>query len=160
MKRRRNEMIDLRAKLPRLLPKAVDWAENQQADILVTGVPLSPEQMAMARGVGVAQPENIHVKLVDRLPLPQDPKLADAALQTGLLSQDMSGLTLFYGIFLCQRVSENRNLIAHECRHVQQYEQRGSIAAFLQQYLLQIVTVGYFEAPLEQDACQAAAPYI
>ena len=140
-------------------PKAVDWAESQQADILAIGVPLSPEQMAMARGVGVAQPENIRIKLVDRLPLPQDTELADAALQAGLLSQDKTGLTLFYGIFLCQRDSGNRNLIAHECRHVQQYEQRGSITAFLQEYLPQIVT-GYFEAPLERDARQAAATCI
>ena len=59
-----DKSLDLRAELPRLLPKAVDWAESQQADILETGVPLSPEQMAMARGVGVAQPGNIRIKLV------------------------------------------------------------------------------------------------
>ncbi|HHT9130020.1 MAG TPA: hypothetical protein ACFYEC_04045 [Candidatus Brocadiaceae bacterium] len=57
-------MIDLRAELPRLLPKAIDWAESQQADMLATGVPLSPEQIAMARRIGVAQPENISIKLV------------------------------------------------------------------------------------------------
>ena len=55
--------LDLRTELPRLLPKAVDWAESQQADILATGVPLSPEQMAMARRIGVSQPENIRIKL-------------------------------------------------------------------------------------------------
>ena len=30
---------------------------------------------------------------------------------------------------------------------------------FLQEYLLQIVTVGYDNAPFERDACVAAAPY-
>lgn len=152
-------MIDLKVELPRLLPKAVEWAERQQADILATGLPLSPEQMVVARGVGVAQPNNIRIKLVDRLPLPEYPDLAAAALQTGLLGPNMTGLTLFYGIFICKHDYGNRNLIAHECRHVQQYEKRKSIAAFLQEYLSQIVTFGYSNALLEQDAHMAAAIY-
>lgn len=150
-------MINLKVELPRLLPKAVIWVEQQQADILATGFPLSSEQMVMARKVGVAQPEKVRIKLVDQLPLPQDHELATAALQTGLLGPNMNGLTLFYGIFICKRASGNRTLIAHECRHVCQYEQRGSIAAFLQEYLLQIVTFGYENAPLEEDARLAAA---
>jgi hypothetical protein len=152
-------MIDLSAALPRLLPKAIAWAEEQQADILVSGSPLSAEQLAIARDVGVARPESIRIKLVDRLPLPADRELAAAALQTGLLAPQMIGLTLFYGIFICHGASGSRNLIAHECRHVYQHEQHGSIAAFLQQYLVQIVTVGYANAPFEQDACRAAVPY-
>jgi hypothetical protein len=43
-------------------------------------------------------------------------------------------------------------LVSHECRHGDQYETQGSIAAFLPVYLLQIATVGYFDAPFEQDA--------
>lgn len=152
-------MIDLKVELPRILPKAVEWAERQQADILATGIPLSPEQMVVARGVGVAQPNNIRIKLVDRLPLLEDPDLAAAALQTGLLGTNMTGLTFFYGIFICDHVYGNRNLIAHECRHVQQYEKRKSIAAFLQEYLSQIVTFGYSNALLEQDARMVAAIY-
>jgi len=152
-------MMDLQAVLPLLLPRAVAWAEEQQGDILASGFRLSAEQVVMARGVGVAHPENIRIKLVDALPLPQDRELAAAALQAGLLGPTMTGLTLFYGIFICRRAYGSRNLIAHECRHVHQHEQRGSIAAFLQEYLLQIVTVGYEDAPLEQDARRAAAPY-
>jgi hypothetical protein len=45
-----------------------------------------------------------------------------------------------------------RRLVSHECRHVYQYETHGSIAAFLPIYLLQIATVGYVNAPFEQDA--------
>ena len=152
-------MIDLSAALPRLLPKAVAWAEAQQADILATGFPLSANELTIARDVGVGRPESIRIKLVDTLPLPQDPELAAAALQTGLLGPNMTGLTLFYGVFICHQAYGSRNLITHECRHVYQHEQRGSIAVFLQEYLVQIVTVGYNNAPLEQDASRAAAPY-
>jgi hypothetical protein len=152
-------MINLEVELPRLLPRAVTWAEAQQADILATGFPLSSEQMIMAREVGVGRPENIRIKLVDLLPLPQDPELATAALQTGMLGPNMTGLTLYYGIFICKRAYGSHSLIAHECRHVYQYEQRRSIAAFLQEYLLQIVTLGYENAPLEYDARLAAAKH-
>jgi hypothetical protein len=152
-------MIDLGKALPQLLPKAIAWAEEQQADILESGVPLSPEQMAMAQAVGVSHPGNIRIKLVDQLPLPQDPELAEGALQTGLIGPNITGLTLFYGIFICRRAQGSRNLIAHECRHVYQYEQRGSIALFLPEYLVQIVRVGYALAPFEQDANRVAAVY-
>lgn len=150
-------MIGLRSELPRLLPKAVSWAEAQQADILATGAPLSAEHVVMAGKVGVAHPENIRIKLVERLPLPEDQELATAAIQTGLLGPNMTGLTLFYGIFVCRRAQGDNMLIAHECRHVHQYEQKGSVAGFLQEYLQQIVTFGYVNAPLERDARSAAA---
>ena len=153
-------MIALKMHLPRLLPKAIAWAEAQQSDILATGFPLSPQQIIIAKEVGVAIPENIRIKAVDQLPLPKDPELAAAALQTGLLGPNMVGLTLMYGVFICNRALGNRNLIAHECRHVHQYEQRGSLAAFLQEYLLEIVTFGYANAHFEQDARMAAASYI
>src|SRR5713226_1266653 len=102
-------MMDLQAVLPLLLPRAVAWAEEQQGDILASGFRLSAEQVVMARGVGVAHPENIRIKLVDALPLPQDRELAAAALQAGLLGPTMTGLTLFYGIFICRRAYGSRN---------------------------------------------------
>lgn len=153
-------MIDLRTALPYLLPKAIEWAEKQQSYILSSGFELSADQLSIARGVGVVRPEEIRVKLVERLPSPGDPELAQAVLQTGLLGPNMVGITFFYGIYICERAFHSRNLIAHECRHVYQYEQKGSIISFLQEYLLEIVTHGYARAPLEQDAQRAAAKYV
>jgi len=46
----------------------------------------------------------------------------------------------------------NARYLAHECRHVYQYEAVGSIAAFLAVYLEQIAKVGYWDAPFQQDA--------
>jgi len=77
--------------------------------------------------------------------------LRQAALQTGLLGPGMIGLTLGYSIFVVRGYMEFR-LLSHECRHVYQYETYGSIAAFLPVYLEQIATVGYLDAPFEQDA--------
>jgi hypothetical protein len=55
----------------------------------------------------------------------------------------MTGLTLGYAILICHGHMSHR-LLSHECRHVAQYEQVGSIAAFLSAYLGAIVQVGYW----------------
>ena len=85
------------------------------------------------------------------LPLPDDPDLRQVALETGLLGPNMIGLTLGYGIYVCDGHMDNR-LISHECRHVHQYEVAGSIESYLPIYLRQIAVHGYHDAPFEIDA--------
>jgi hypothetical protein len=85
-----------------------------------------------------------------RFPVPEDPELMMAAQHTGLLGPSTAGLTLGYSIFIAGHCTSR--LLAHECRHVYQYEQAGSIAAFLPMYLNQIAEVGYDRAPFEVDA--------
>jgi len=79
--------------------------------------------------------------------------LRDVALQTGLIDPDVAGGAFGYGIYACKNQATNR-LLAHECRHVFQYEVIGTIAAFLPAYLQEIVKYGYFESPFEADARQ------
>ena len=146
-------MIDLANELPRLLPRAIAWAEEEQAAALTAGTPLNETGLRLARSVGVQFPERIRVLESASLPFPADPELASAALQAGLLGPDMVGLTLGYAIFILNGRGSTR-LISHECRHVHQYEVAGSIAAYLPVYLEQIVTFGYDQAPYEIDARQ------
>jgi hypothetical protein len=143
--------FDLQAALPRLLPRAIAWANEREAEILRNGVLLNATGVAVARSVGVVSPELIRILLVQELPLPEDAELRQAAILTGLLGPEMVGLTLGYGIYIC-RGHESIDLLAHECRHVYQYERTGSIGSFLPLYLQQIVTLGYKDAPLEVDA--------
>jgi hypothetical protein len=63
----------------------------------------------------------------------------------------MVGLTLGHSIFIC-RGHKTPRLVSHELRHVYQYEQHGSIAAFLPIYLSQVLEVGYQNAAFERDA--------
>ncbi|MGA3130226.1 MAG: hypothetical protein ABSD59_05460 [Terracidiphilus sp.] len=143
--------FDLISVLPQLLQSAVAWAEAQSRSASEAGHPLDATGLALAERVGVQRPELVRTQLVDALPLPDGPTLRQAALQTGLLGPGMVGLTLGYSIFV-MRGHMNPRLLSHECRHVYQYETAGSIAAFLRVYLQQIATVGYQNAPLEQDA--------
>lgn len=143
--------FDLLSALPMLVPKAIAWAEKQQATIARSGQPLDEALRTLAASVGVRQPESVRICEVARLPLPDDPLLREAALATGLLGPNMVGLTLGYGVYICLGHTNNR-LLSHEFRHVHQYEQAGSISTFLPEYLRQIATVGYQNAPYEMDA--------
>lgn len=143
--------VDLIAVLPKILPKAINWAEAESENILLTGVALGKTGLQFAKAVGVTKPELIRVSIVKTIPLPDDEELRNVALQTGLLGPKTVGLTLGYGIYICYGYATNR-LISHECRHVYQYEIAGSIGKFLPVYLKQIATIGYYDSPLEIDA--------
>lgn len=144
--------FDLAAALPRLLPRAMAWAEAREAEALSTGTALSPDNgIALAQAVGVKHPDLIRVSLVDHIPLPDDPELRHAAIETGLLGPHTLGITFGYAIYV-RSDHDEAGLLWHECRHVHQYEQAGSIADFLPVYLKQIVEFGYDSAPLEVDA--------
>jgi hypothetical protein len=137
--------------MPRLLPRAIDWAEEQSALICRTGAPLDNNGMGLARAVGVARPEDVRITVVKRVPPPVDPELRIAVVGLGLLGPTMIGITFGHGIYLISGAESDR-LISHECRHVHQYEQAGSIASFVTAYVDQLVRFGNFDAPLEVDA--------
>jgi hypothetical protein len=143
--------LQLATLLPQLLPPAIEWAEARSREILETGMPLSDTGIVLARAVGVVHPEKIRVSTVTALPMPDDLELRSLALDAGLLGPGMVGLTLGYGIYLCDGYFSDR-LVSHECRHVYQYECAGSIGEFLPQYLQQIAEFGYENAPYEVDA--------
>lgn len=75
-----------------------------------------------------------------------------ALIATGLLGPGMIGLTLGYAVLVCAGHGKDVRLLSHEVRHAHQYEQAGSIAAFLPVYIKQIVTPGYHNAPFEKYA--------
>jgi hypothetical protein len=144
--------VDLRRELPKLLPGAIAWAEARAKRAAEVGIPLTVDEQNIARAVGVTRPDLVRIEIVgDRLPMPDDPVLQAAALQAGLLGPGMVGLTLGHSIFIC-RGHKTRRLVSHELRHVYQYEQHGSIAAFLPLYLAQVLEVGYQNAAFERDA--------
>jgi hypothetical protein len=144
--------LDLHAVLPDLLPLVTSWAALQEVQGLATGAPLHAALLLVARHVGVVHPWLIRLALVEALPLPDDPLLRAAAQHLGVLGPDTHALTLGYAVFVRAGCATGR-LVAHECRHVAQYEQAGGVAAFFAVYLAQLVQCGYDQAPLERDAC-------
>jgi hypothetical protein len=140
-----------------LLPLACAWAEEQERVILRDGVPLSLAQIADARSIGVAQAERVRLLKVRSVPMPEQPELRAAAEVTGLISEHTAGLTLRYGIFIRADCWGDRALVFHELVHTLQYERLGGFDAFLRQYLFECLTIGYPDAPLEQEAIVTTA---
>lgn len=141
----------LKAALPLLVPLAIEWAEAEAANAAKSGRPLSQAERDMAGTVGVRQPHLIRIAMVDQMPRPSHPMLKTAAMAAGFLGPGTAGLTLGHAV-LVRHGQDSVRLLSHEFRHVFQYEQAGSIAAFLPVYLKQIVERGYEAAPFELDA--------
>jgi hypothetical protein len=113
--------------------------------------------VSLARLVGVARPHEVRVRLVPRVPAPEHPELLRACQALGFLGPGTLGLTLGRGVFLRRGHEADRLLLAHELRHVAQYEREGGIAAYIALYLRDLLQHGYDRAPFELDACAAAA---
>jgi len=129
-----------------LLPLACEWAAAQEQRILATGEALSDTMLGDARLVGVADPERVRLLYVPEIPIPDDPALSAAVEKTQFLSPLTRGLTLRYGI-----------LVIHELGHTAQYERLGGFEPFLRRYLFECLTIGYPEAPMEQEVIELTA---
>lgn len=143
---------EIAARAPAIAALAADWAERYGAESLALGVRISAEQQELARRVGVKDPSRIRIRLVDELPGPNEPLLQAAAARIGLMPQAASGMTLGYAVILRKGSRHDRRLLAHEFRHVAQYEARGGIRPFLAEHIPHLMHHGYEDSPYEVDA--------
>lgn len=148
--------MDLHEQLPILYPLACEWAEQQSKFILNTGTGIDQSDRSLARAVGVRQTESIRILIVPNVPSPEQPLLKAACAELNFLGAEANGLTLSYGVFIKAGFERDRKLLAHEFRHVAQYEQHSSIASYLSIYLSELTRYGYSYMPLELDAEAAA----
>jgi hypothetical protein len=89
------------------------------------------------------------------IPQPDHPKIRQIAAEVGLITPRTIAITFGHGIFVRTDHSSDRITLVHECVHVAQYEKLG-IEGFLMQYVMQVFKNGYENAPMEQEACEAA----
>lgn len=141
----------LLSNIERLLPRAIEWAESLETRLREAGSPLNPCQEAIASKAGIIRTDLVRVIEVERFPAPTDPELAKTAYVLGILSENAAGMAVGYAV-VARKGYLNQRVLAHELRHVAQYERAGSVAAFLKVYLVELATYGYDRAPLELDA--------
>ncbi|MCG6972723.1 MAG: hypothetical protein LJE66_06230 [Desulfobacterales bacterium] len=139
-----------------VLPIASEWAEAKEKVVLKNGDPLSNSQIEDAKRVGVLRPERVRMLRVPQIPFPKHPVLKSAAESIQLFTPDAVSLTVRYGIFIHSDFSDDRCLIIHELVHTSQYEKLGGFLPFIRKYLLQLINIGYPDAPLEQEAIKIA----
>src|SRR5229473_2508010 len=58
-----------------LLPLACAWAEEQERISLRDGVPLNAAQIDDAKRIGISHPVRVRLRVVDEIPLPDNPTL-------------------------------------------------------------------------------------
>ena len=137
--------------LPELFPHVVDWISSLEKQAQESGRTLTQIEFKLAQNVGVVHPEEVRILSVRRIPLPSHPRVQRLARQVGLLNADTGGLTAVYGIIVRRDCANNLRVLAHEFVHVTQYERLGR-EGFLQEYIQQIATHGYQNAPFELEA--------
>ena len=147
---------DVIAQVDRLMPGMIALIESTEADTLARGRPLDSNEIVLARNVGVAAPERVRVIEETSLPGHEQPALAALIRLLGERNPRRWGLTAGYGIVF--KSHPPKHLLAHELRHVAQYERLG-LTGFVRRYLTEMLVVGYAQSPLETDANTAAAPY-
>ena len=143
---------ELALQVPILAPRVVSWAQQEEANALAHGRPLTPRMRALARSVGVSDPARVRIVVVDHVPLPDEPMLKAAADGLGFTKMNITGLTLGHAIFVRRGRDRDPLLLSHELRHVAQYEAEGGIAPFLAKHLIDLVEHGYEDSPFEVDA--------
>lgn len=120
----------------RLAPLACAWAKTQEAYILRHGVPLNEGQLADARRAGVKHPTRVRLLVVDRIPLPEDKELAEAARRAQIMTDASRGVAMGHGIIIRADSWQNRELLLHQLVHVAQCERSGGLESFVNEYLL------------------------
>ncbi|MAT39870.1 MAG: hypothetical protein CL946_09740 [Ectothiorhodospiraceae bacterium] len=115
------------------------------------GRALTKDEAGYAAALGIEHPEKIRVRYQWRLPKPHDPELLATFKDLGFGSWLEGGRTHGYGIFVKSYFSSKSAIIRHELVHVLQAERMG-LRAFTRQYLIEAMTYGYFDMPLEAEA--------
>ena len=142
-----------------LLPYFSQWVEKQEKIILRDGRPLSEWETMWATEVGVKRPDMVRILPVPHVPMPGSWFSELLGNLFGVLSEGPNGMAVSYGIYLEAARATNPSLLVHELTHVAQFERLGGIEPYLREYLTQCIRDSYWEAELEHEARDAAAPF-
>jgi hypothetical protein len=144
--------------IDQIINYAIRWALATVHYYQDRGRPLNAVETEIAIAAGVIHPELIRIIETDHVPEPKLDELAALRIQSGLLHSHSVGLTLGNQVFI-RNGFMRPYLLAHEFRHVYQFEQLGSLEIMIRNYLLEVVQFGYRNAPLEIDAINTRAIY-
>jgi hypothetical protein len=152
-------------KFEELLPRAYQWTKEQEEFALAHGNPLEPRHAADARLAGVRNWARVRVLLVDRIPLPEDPALAEASRRLGIITEETRCVGFGHALFIRADGWNDRELILHNLVHIAQCERSGNLEEWVRQYLCDRTncpnfTIGSLEEEarrVAREICEASA---
>jgi hypothetical protein len=151
-----NPMVD-DATFEQLLPLAYDWAKAQEEFVLAYGAPLNSRHMDDARLAGVQDCAGVRVLIVDRIPLPDDPALAEASRRIGVITHDTRCMGFGHAIIIRADSWGDRELLLHNLVHIAQCERSGGLKEWIRTYLGDRQTCAEFTCgSLEEEARRIA----
>lgn len=118
-----------------MLPIAVQWAIKQEQFVLKHGSPLCSRHLADAVIAGVKEPGRVRVLAVDRIPLPEDPNLAETSKRIGILTDDTRCMGFGHALIIRVDAWNDRELILHNFVHIAQCERSGGLEQWCREYL-------------------------
>jgi hypothetical protein len=149
-------MIDQKA-FDDLLPLACNWAKQQEEFVLKHGHPLGPTHAWDAHLAGVKDCARIRVLVVDRIPLPENPKLAEASRRFRIISEETRCVAIGHALIVRGDAWNDRELILHNLVHIAQCERAGGLEKWCRLYLDNRVSCANFTAgSLEEEARRIA----
>ena len=148
--------------LEQLLPVAYQWAHAQEQFVLKHGSPLGRRHLDDATLAGIKHPERIRVLVVDRIPPPDNPALAEASKRVGILTEDTRCMGFGYALIICVDAWNDRELVLHNLVHIAQCERSGGLEQWCREYLddrakCPRFTVGALEAEARKFAREVCA---
>ena len=140
-----------------LLPVAYQWAKAQEELVLAHGSPLSPRHMDDAELAGVRDRAAVRVLVVDRIPLPENPELAEASRRIGIITEDTRCIGFGRALIIRVDAWNDRELILHNLIHIAQCERSGGLEQWVRQYLCDRANCPNFTTgSLEEEARRIA----
>src|SRR5947209_10859565 len=118
-----------------LLPLAYHWVKEQEEFVLAHGYPLGARRAHDANLVGVRDCARVRVLVVDRIPLPENPELAEASKRIGIITEDTRCAGFGHALIIRVDAWNDRELILHNLVHMAQCERCGGLAQWVRQYL-------------------------
>jgi hypothetical protein len=125
--------------------------------ILKYGAPLSARQSEDARLAGVQDPDRVRLLVVDRIPLPDNPALAEAARRAQIITDASRAIAIGHGIIIRADRWQDRELLLHQLVHVAQCERAGGLELFVEQYLNNRTTCADFSVGSLEDEARGRA---
>jgi len=140
-----------------ILPLAYQWARNQEEIILSRGAPLTLQHAEDARRAGVQDGSRVRVLAIERLPSPDNERLAQVVRSRNIVTAATRGAGIGYGVIIRADCWGDRELLAHQLVHVAQCERCGGLEPFVEQYLRERLNSASFTVgPLEEEARRIA----
>lgn len=144
-------------KIKVLSPLAYRWAKSQEEFVFKFGVPLGRSQLRDAQLAGVLDPARVRVLVVDRIPLPENQELAEAARSAQIITGASRVVTVGHGILVRADSWRDRETLLHGLVHVAQCERSGGLKLFVDKYIVDRATCADFSVgSLEDEARQLA----